>query len=96
MLIVSWWGETANHAKRKLEKMGANVKWLDTSTVANNKVADEMRKELYDVRIVVLRGAHHETVNEAHQLRREGMNIFILGNPGTSTLVKVTLHATTS
>ncbi|MCT0012395.1 phosphoribosyltransferase [Weissella cibaria] len=96
VLIVSWWGETANHAKRKLEKMGANVKWLDTSTVANNKVADEMRKELYDVRIVVLRGAHHETVNEAHQLRREGMNIFILGNPGTSTLVKVTLHATTS
>lgn len=55
-----------------------------------------MRKELYDVRIVVLRGAHHETVNEAHQLRREGMNIFILGNPGTSTLVKVTLHATAS
>lgn len=96
VLIVSWWGETANHAKRKLEKMGANVKWLDTSTVANNKVADEMRKELYDVRIVVLRGAHHETVNEAHQLRREGMNIFILGNPGTSTLVKVTLHATAS
>ncbi|MCS9988562.1 hypothetical protein EFL83_07610 [Weissella cibaria] len=96
VLIVSWWGETANHAKRKLEKMGANVKWLDTSTVANNKVADEMRKELYDVRIVVLRGAHHETVNEAHQLRREGMNIFILGSPGTSTLVKVTLHATAS
>lgn len=96
VLIVSWWGETANHAKRKLEKMGANVKWLDTSTVANNKVADEMRKDLYDVRIVVLRGAHHETVNEAHQLRREGMNIFILGNPGTSTLVKVTLHAMAS
>lgn len=86
VLIISWWGETVKNATKKLNHLGIDVVWLDPSDVSNDKIMHEMQKAQYDFVLIVMRGAHHETVTAAHRLRRSGRQIKVANNPGASAM----------
>lgn len=86
VLIISWWGETVKNATKKLNHLGIDVVWLDPSDVSNDKIMHEMQKTQYDFVLIVMRGAHHETVTAAHRLRRSGRQIKVANNPGASAM----------
>jgi len=86
VLIISWWGETVKNAAKKLNYFGIEVVWLDPSDISNDKIMHEMNKVQYDFELIVMRGAHHETVTAAHRLRRSGRQIKVANNPGASAM----------
>lgn len=86
VLIVSWWGETVKNAAKKLSYFGIDVVWLDPSDISNDKIMHEMNKTQYDFELIVMRGAHHETVTAAHRLRRSGRQVKVANNPGASAM----------
>ena len=86
VLIISWWGETVKNAAKKLSYFGIDVVWLDPSDISNDKIMHEMNKTQYDFELIVMRGAHHETVTAAHRLRRSGRQVKVANNPGASAM----------
>ena len=86
VLIISWWGETVKNAAKKLNYFGIEVVWLDPSDISNDKIMHEMNKVQYDFELIVMRGAHHETVTAAHRLRRSGRLVKVANNPGASAM----------
>src|SRR5699024_8560246 len=86
VLIISWWGETVKNAAKKLSYFGIDVVWLDPSDISNDKIMHEMNKTQYDFELIIMRGAHHETVTAAHRLRRSGRQVKVENNPGASAM----------
>ncbi|WP_258087906.1 hypothetical protein [Weissella fangxianensis] len=86
VLIISWWGETVKNAAKKLSYFGIDVVWLDPSDISNDKIMHEMNKTQYVFELIVMRGAHHETVTAAHRLRRSGRQVKVANNPGASAM----------
>ncbi|MCA1356213.1 hypothetical protein M2M32_08400 [Weissella cibaria] len=93
VMIVSWFGQSAGMAKRRIEEYGAAVDWIDTSKIGEGKVNDMLWNDKYDLKIVVMNGSHHHTVWEAYEVIRKDpeLNVRVEANPGVSTMLNMAL-----
>ena len=93
VMIVSWFGQSAGMAKRRIEEYGAAVDWIDTSKIGEGKVNDMLWNDKYDLKIVVMNGSHHHTVWEAYEVIRKDpeLNVRVEANPGVTTMLNMAL-----
>lgn len=93
VMIVSWFGQSAGMAKRRIEEYGAAVDWIDTSKIGEGKVNDILWNDKYDLKIVVMNGSHHHTVWEAYEVIRQDpeLNVRVEANPGVTTMLNMAL-----
>ncbi|MBD1502708.1 hypothetical protein [Weissella cibaria] len=93
VMIVSWFGQSAGMAKRRIEEYGAEVDWIDTSKIGEGKVNDMLWNDKYDLKIVVMNGSHHHTVWEAYEVIRKNpeLNVRVEANPGVTTMLNMAL-----